>query len=63
MLKDVERPEEFSDVWFNGFDQLNDNEFESFGPVDGEFLSTAIIEQACRGTTRSARWESPAPLR
>ena len=63
MLKDVERPEEFSDVWFNGFDQLNDNEFESFGPVDGEFLSTAIIEQACRGTTRSAgvrsRWAAP----
>lgn len=47
MLKDVERPEEFSDVWFNGCDQLNDNEFESFGPVDGEFLSTAIIEQDC----------------
>jgi hypothetical protein len=45
MLKDVERPEEFSDIWFNGFDQLNDNEFESFGPVDGEFLSTAIVEQ------------------
>ena len=63
MLKDVERPEEFSDVWFNGFDQLNDNEFESFGPVDGEFLSTAIIEQDCRGTTRSAgvrsRWAAP----
>ena len=63
MLKDVERPAEFSDIWFNGFDQLNDNEFESFGPVDGEFLSTAIIEQACRGTTRSAggrsRWVAP----
>jgi hypothetical protein len=60
MLEDVERPEEFSVIWFNGFDRLNDNEFESFGPVDGEFRTTAIIEQACRGTTRSAgvrsRW-------
>jgi hypothetical protein len=67
MLKDVERPEEVSDIWFNGFDQLNDNEFESFGPVDGEFLSTAIIEQACRGTTRSAgvrsRWPAPDTVR
>jgi hypothetical protein len=67
MLRDVERPEEFSDVWFNGCDQLNDNEFESFGPVDGEFLSTAIIEQDCRGTTRSAgvrsRWAAPDTVR
>jgi hypothetical protein len=62
ILKD-ERPEVFSDIWFNGFDQLNDNEFKSFGPVDGEFLTTAIIEQACRGTTRSAgvrsTWAAP----
>jgi len=52
---------------FNGCDQLNDNEFESFGPVDGEFLSTAIIEQDCRGTTRSAgvrsRWPAPDTVR
>jgi hypothetical protein len=32
LLKDVGRLEEFSDVWFNGFDQLNDNEFEASEP-------------------------------
>jgi hypothetical protein len=42
----VERPQEFSDIWFNGFGQRNDNGSESFGPVDGEFRTTAIIEQA-----------------
>jgi hypothetical protein len=40
---------------------MNDKEFEILGPVDCEFLTTAIIEQSCRGTTRSAGVGDAAP--
>ncbi|MGW0748446.1 ComEC/Rec2 family competence protein [Streptomyces sp. NPDC002587] len=43
MLSDLERPVEFGDVWFNGFDHLHDREV--FGAVDGEELTTALMTQ------------------
>ena len=33
------------DVWFNGFGHLSDSPFESFGPKDGELLTTALLSQ------------------
>jgi hypothetical protein len=44
MFRDPERVE-FNDVWFNGYDQLLDSQLESFGPRDGELLTTALMAQ------------------
>jgi hypothetical protein len=44
LLRDPDAPAEFTDIWFNGYDQLTDNQFESFGPVEGELL-TAILQE------------------
>lgn len=43
LLNDPQRSVQFSDVWFNGFDQLLDA--EGFGAQDGELLTTALMEQ------------------
>ncbi|MFD3996027.1 MBL fold metallo-hydrolase [Streptomyces sp. NPDC058548] len=43
MLGDPERPVEIGDVWFNGFDHLHDREV--FGAVDGELLTTELMNQ------------------
>jgi len=45
LFDDPDSPVEFSDVWFNGFDHLNDNRLEQFGPADGELLTTLLIER------------------
>jgi beta-lactamase superfamily II metal-dependent hydrolase len=45
MLDDDTLPVTFKDVWFNGYDELMDNQLESFGPQDGEKLTTALQEQ------------------
>jgi beta-lactamase superfamily II metal-dependent hydrolase len=42
LFDDPKPPVKFADIWFNGYGHLTDNHFESFGPVDGEFL-TAIM--------------------
>lgn len=33
------------EVWFNGFDHLMDAQLETFGPQDGEKLTTALMDQ------------------
>jgi len=33
------------EVWFNGFDHLMDKPLETFGPRDGELLTTALMAQ------------------
>ncbi|MER5380889.1 hypothetical protein ABT040_11480 [Streptomyces sp. NPDC002688] len=43
LLDDPDRPVEFGDVWFNGFDHLLDA--EGFGAVDGEKLTSALLAQ------------------
>jgi hypothetical protein len=45
MFRDPDRPVEFSDVWFNGFDHLQDVKLETFGARDGELLTAALLEQ------------------
>ena len=45
LFDDPEPPVEFLDIWFNGFDQLNDNQFESFGPVDGERFTAILTDR------------------
>jgi hypothetical protein len=44
MLEDPDRVP-VGEVWFNGFDHLMDAELETFGPRDGEMLTTALIDQ------------------
>jgi beta-lactamase superfamily II metal-dependent hydrolase len=43
LLEDADRPVEFEDVWFNGFDHLL--ETEGFGAQDGEKLTSALLGQ------------------
>ncbi|GGT12667.1 ComEC/Rec2 family competence protein [Streptomyces purpureus] len=43
MMEDPDRPVDFGDVWFNGFDHLHDGEV--FGAPDGERLTAALTEQ------------------
>jgi len=45
LVRDVARAVGFDDVWFNGYDQLVESEFETFGAVDGELLTSALLEQ------------------
>jgi beta-lactamase superfamily II metal-dependent hydrolase len=45
MLEDSVRPVRFRDIWFNGYHHLLDDSVESFGPRQGEKLSTAILKQ------------------
>jgi beta-lactamase superfamily II metal-dependent hydrolase len=45
LFDDSARAVSFDDVWFNGYDQLVDSDYESFGPIDGELLTTALLEQ------------------
>jgi hypothetical protein len=44
MLKDTNRPIQFRDLWFNGYDHLF-GRTESFGPYQGELLTTEIRNQ------------------
>jgi beta-lactamase superfamily II metal-dependent hydrolase len=45
MMEDMDRPVQFRDIWFNGYDQLRDVEIEVFGARDGEKLTTALLAQ------------------
>ena len=44
MLQDPNRPIRFHDLWFNGYHHLHET-LESFGPRQGELLSTEINNQ------------------
>lgn len=45
-LADEDRPMEFADIWFNGFDHLNDETIETFGAQHGELMTDHIMQQA-----------------
>lgn len=45
MLEDGNRPIQFRDLWFNGYHHLHNETVESFGPRQGELLTTAILKQ------------------
>jgi beta-lactamase superfamily II metal-dependent hydrolase len=43
VLEDPNRPIRFRDIWFNGYDHLLNKKVETFGAVQGERLSTALL--------------------
>jgi beta-lactamase superfamily II metal-dependent hydrolase len=45
LLEDKSNPVRFREIWFNGYDHLRNLDVESFGPVQGERLTRAILEQ------------------
>jgi beta-lactamase superfamily II metal-dependent hydrolase len=45
MLADPAAPIRFKDVWFNSYDHLRDPQIETFGAVQGERLTTALLER------------------
>ena len=45
MLEDPARSIRFHDLWFNAYHHLLNDSVESFGPRQGEKLTTAILEQ------------------
>jgi len=45
LLEDKKLPVTFKDVWFNGFDHLHQAELETFGAIQGERLSKALVER------------------
>jgi hypothetical protein len=51
----AERPFTFGDVWFNGWRHLDESDLEAFGPVDGEKLTTLLINQKLPWNQKFAR--------
>ncbi len=45
LLEDAALPVTFGDIWFNGFDHLNSARLETFGAVQGERLTTALLKR------------------
>lgn len=44
LLKDPALPVRFKDIWFNGYDHLKNVKLETFGAVQGERLSKALLD-------------------
>jgi beta-lactamase superfamily II metal-dependent hydrolase len=49
MMEDPDLAVRFKEVWFNGYDHLQGTELETFGAVQGERLTTALLR-------RKERW-------
>jgi beta-lactamase superfamily II metal-dependent hydrolase len=45
LLTDTSLKLTFKDIWFNGFDHLNQAKLETFGAVQGERLSAALVDR------------------
>jgi hypothetical protein len=45
MLDDPAFPITFRDIWFNGYDHLQDADLETFGAIQGERLSALLLER------------------
>jgi len=45
LLEDTTVPVKFKDIWFNGYDHLKDVKLETFGAVQGERLSEALLKR------------------
>ena len=45
LLQDPSRNVQFRDIWFNGFDHLENVPLETFGAVQGERLTTELLNQ------------------
>ncbi len=46
LLEKKEIDLKFGDIWFNGFGHLGDEDIQEFGPVQGERLTTRLIDDA-----------------
>ena len=51
LLEDPDLDLAFGEIWFNGYDHLKGVELETFGAMQGERLTTAILR-------RKARWNT-----
>lgn len=56
LLEDPDVASHFKDVWFNGYDHLQDVKLETFGAVQGERLSAALL----KGLPWNKRWRGKA---
>lgn len=56
LLEDPAVARRFKDVWFNGFDHLNDVKLETFGAVQGERLTAALLN----GLPWNRKWRGKA---
>jgi len=57
LLEDKKLPITFSDIWFNGFDHLKSAKLETFGAVQGERLSMALLKSKAKW---NSAWKSKA---
>jgi beta-lactamase superfamily II metal-dependent hydrolase len=48
LLEDKSIPVTFGDIWFNGFDHLQDAKLETFGAVQGERLTAALLRSKAK---------------
>jgi beta-lactamase superfamily II metal-dependent hydrolase len=44
LLEDDSLPVRFKQIWFNGYDHLHSAEIETFGALQGERLTTALLK-------------------
>jgi beta-lactamase superfamily II metal-dependent hydrolase len=57
LLEDAALPVAFKDIWFNGYDHLQQAKLETFGAVQGERLTAALLE---RKTAWNKAWRGKA---
>ena len=55
VMEDDAFPVTFRDVWFNGFNHLQDPDIEPFGPAQGERLTDALVRRGRWNQTRQRR--------
>jgi hypothetical protein len=46
LLNTADRPLSVGDIWFNGWRHLDQSDLEGFGPVDGEMLTTILLDES-----------------
>jgi beta-lactamase superfamily II metal-dependent hydrolase len=57
LMEDPDIPRRFSDIWFNGYHHLRNERVESFGVVQGERLTEALV-QLKLPWNRHRQWQS-----
>lgn len=57
LLEDPQFPATFDQIWFNGYDHLKSAELETFGAVQGELVTAALLK---RKKAWNAAWKGKA---
>jgi hypothetical protein len=57
LLERQEIPITFGDIWFNGYGHLVESEIQPFGPVQGERLTTVLLDQTLPWNA-ATRWKA-----